>query len=216
MAASFFYIFFEDFAQNLKVFVEVLSEFCWMQDIEPFYNWRHLYTAEEDNRSPFFGRSYSEFEYSQTLYNYYIHPQWDDFGSRTLYMKILFADYEQQYAIIELLGEWNDAIENDIMTLRRDVTDQLFRQGITKFILVGENVLNFHSSDDSYYEEWHEQLEDDHGWIVLIDMPEQSRYDFKKARLTNYVELIDLPQWRTLKPEFIFQLIEQEMQRSLD
>ena len=49
-----------------------------MQDIEPYYNWRHLYVAEEDESSPFFGRTYSEFEYSMTLYNYYIHPQWDE------------------------------------------------------------------------------------------------------------------------------------------
>ena len=67
-----------------------------------------------------------------TLYNYYIHLQWDEFGSRTLYMKILFADYEQHFVIIELMGEWNDAIENDIMTLRRNITDQLYRKGITK------------------------------------------------------------------------------------
>ena len=187
-----------------------------MQDIEPFYNWRHLYTAEEDALSPFYGRSYSEFEYSQTLYNYFIHPQWDDFGSRTLYMKLLYADYEQHFAIIELLGEWNDAIENDIMTLRRDVTDQLYVKGITKFILVAENVLNFHSSDDSYYEEWKEQLEDDHGWVAIIDMPEQSKYDFKKAKLTNYVELFELPQWRTLKPDIVFQLIDHEMMKRLD
>ena len=187
-----------------------------MQDIEPYYNWRHLYAAEEDRRSPFYGRTYSEFEYSQTLYNYYIHPQWDDFGSRTLYMKILFTDYEQHYAIIELLGEWNDAIENDIMTLRRDITDNMYTQGITKYIIVAENVLNFHSSDDSYYEEWHEQLEDDNGWVIIVDMPEQSKYDFKKARLTNYIELIEMPQWRTLKPEFIFQLIDNEMMKRLD
>jgi hypothetical protein len=186
-----------------------------MQDIEPFYNWRHLYTAEDDIKSPFYGRTYSEFEYSMTLYNYYIHPQWDDFGSRTLYMKILFVDYDLGFAVIELLGEWNDAIENDIMTMRRDITDHLYAQGITKYILIAENVLNFHSSDDSYYEEWHEQLEDDHGWVVLIDMPEQSKYDFRRARLTNYVELLELPQWRTLKPEVIFQLIDHEMSRRL-
>ena len=54
-------------------------------------------------------------------------------------MKIIFADYEQHYAIIELLGEWNDAIENDIMTLRRDVTDHLYKQGIYKFILIAES-----------------------------------------------------------------------------
>lgn len=179
-----------------------------MQNIEPYYNWRHMYVAEEDERSPFFGRTYSEFEYSQTLYNFYIHPQWDEFGSKTLYMKILFADYEMQFAIIELLGEWNDAIENDIMTLRRDITDNLYKKGITHFIFIAENVLNFHSSDDSYYEEWHEQLEDHNGWVVILNMPEQSKYDFKRARLTHYVELMEMEQWRTLKPELIYQTIE--------
>ena len=187
-----------------------------MQDIEPYYNWRHLYTAEEDRLSPFYRRVYSEFEYSKTLYNFYIHPQWDDFGSRTLYMKILFTDYDLQFTIIELLGEWNDAIENDIMTIRRDVTDHLFAKGITKYIFITENVLNFHSSDDSYYEEWGEQLEDDHGWVVLLNMPAQSQYDFRRARLTNYIELLEIPQWRTLKPEMIFQLIDNEMMRRLD
>ena len=187
-----------------------------MQDIEPFYNWRHLYVAEEDSRSPFYGRTYSEFEFSQTVYNYYIHPQWDEFGSRTLYMKILFVDYELSYVIIELLGEWNDAIENDIMTLRRDVTEILFATGITKFILIAENVLNFHSSNDDYYEEWREQLQDDNGWVVIIDMPEQSQYDFKKARLTNYISLMDFPQWRTLKPEIVFQQVDDQMMRRLE
>ncbi len=187
-----------------------------MQDIEPYYNWRHMYVAEEDKQSPFFGRTYSEFEYSQTLYNFYIHPQWDDFGSRTLYLKILFVDYDQQFAIIELLGEWNDAIENDIMTLRRDITDLLYKQGIIYFILIAENVLNFHSSDDSYYEEWREQLEDDRGWVAIVNMPEQSKYDFRKARLTNYIELVEMEQWRTLKPEIIFQALQSEMMRRLD
>ncbi len=186
-----------------------------MQDIEPYYNWRHLYIAEDDKLSPFFGREYSEFEFSNTVYNFYIHPQWDDFGSRTLYMKILFVDYEQSFTIIELLGEWNDAIENDIMTLRRDITDIMFLQGITKYILIAENVLNFHSSDDSYYEDWREQLEDVGGWVVLVDMPAQSQYDFVQARLTNYLGLVDFPQWRTLKPEIVFQQLDDMMIRRL-
>ena len=187
-----------------------------MQDIEPYYNWRHLYNSEEDSQSPFFGRTYSEFEFSLTIYNYYIHPQWDEFGSKTLYCKVLFADYEQHYAIIELMGEWNDAIENDIMSLRREVTDILFRQGISKFILIAENVLNFHSSDDSYYEEWREQLEDEGGWVVIVDMPEQSQYDFIRTRLTNYVTMLDFPQWRTLKPDIVFQQIDYVMMKLLD
>ena len=65
-----------------------------MHDIEPYYHWRHLYTAEEDARSPFYGQTYSEFEFSQTVYNYYIHPQWDSIGSKTLYVKIIYADYD--------------------------------------------------------------------------------------------------------------------------
>lgn len=187
-----------------------------MHDIEPFYNWRHLYTSETDPRSPFFGREYSEFVYSQTVYNYYIHPQWDEFGSRTLYMKILYADYEQGFAVIELIGEWNDAIENDIQTLRREVTDGLYYEHITKFILIAENVLNFHSSDDSYYEDWFQELNEEEGWAVIINLPEQSQYDFKKARLNRYVELMDFPEWRTLQPQHLFQIINDRIMNRLD
>jgi hypothetical protein len=187
-----------------------------LQDIEPYYNWRHLYTAEEDEHSPFYGRAYSEFEFSNTVYNYYIHPQWDDFGSRTLYMKLLMVDYDLNYAIIELLGEWNDAIENDIMIMRREVTDKLFAAGINKFILIAENVLNFHSSDDSYYENWREEVAEEGGWVVILNMPQQSQYDFKRARLTNYVQLMDFEQWRTLKPELVFQQVDNTVMRLLD
>src|SRR5678810_1387575 len=81
-----------------------------MHDIEPYYNWRHIYVSEEDQRSPFYGREYSEFVFSQTVYNYYIHPQWDEFGSSTLYIKVLMADYTSGYAIIEMIGEWNDCL----------------------------------------------------------------------------------------------------------
>lgn len=179
-----------------------------MQDIEPFYNWRHFYAAEEDPLSPFYGNQYSEFEFTNTIYNYYIHPQWDSFGSRTLFMKLLFVDYELNFAIIELIGEWNDAIENDIMTLRRNITDLLFEKGIVKYVLIAENVLNFHSSDDSYYEDWNERLNEEQGWIVIINMPKQSQHDFRKSRLDYYVQLVDLDIWRTQKPEFIIARIE--------
>ena len=96
-----------------------------MQDIEPYYNWRDYYIASEDELSPFYQREYSEFEYTNAIYNYLIHPQWDDIDSPTLYIKILFVDYELNYAIIELFGEWNDCINNDIMTLKRDIIEVL-------------------------------------------------------------------------------------------
>ncbi|MGN6509299.1 MAG: hypothetical protein ACTHLD_07545 [Chitinophaga sp.] len=187
-----------------------------MHEIEPFYNWRHLYTAEEDELSPFYGREYSEFEYTNTIYNYYIHPQWDDFGAPNLYMKILFADYQFNYAIIEMMGEWNDAVENNIMTLKRDVIDVLIAQGIYKFLLIGENVLNFHSSDDCYYEEWWEDVRDEGGWIVLLNLPEHTREEFERSRLEHYVHLFDEPKWRTFLPQHLFNLVDNWMMRRLE
>lgn len=186
-----------------------------MHDIEPFFNWRHLYAAEEDQRSPFYGRTYSEFEFSQTVYNYYIHPQWDEFGSRTLYLKIIYVDYEMQFAVIELIGEWNDAIENDIMTLKRDVIDALLGEHITKYILIAENVLNFHSGDRDYYQEWFDEVTDENGWIVALNMPEASQHDFRKKKLNYYVELMELFNWRTYKPEHLFKEIDHRINSRL-
>ena len=180
-----------------------------MHDIEPYYNWRHIYVSEQDERSPFFGRVYSEFEFSHTVYNYYIHPQWDEFGSRTLFMKVLIADYEEKYAVIELIGEWNDAIENDIMELKREVVDVFMAEGIYKFILIAGNVLNYHSSDKEYYEEWFEEVSDENGWVVILNMPEQTQYDFKHAKLNRYLELMELENWRTYKPFHLFKKIDE-------
>lgn len=187
-----------------------------MHDIEPFYNWRHIYTSEEDERSPFFGRQYSEFEFTQTIYNFYIHPQWDDFDSRTLYLKVLQSDYEEHYMVIELIGEWNDAIENDIMYLKREVIDKFMAEGITKFILVAENVLNFHSGDRDYYIEWFEEVTDKEGWVVCLNMPDQTQHDFRKAKLNRYVELMDLPEWRIFKPIHLFRKIDEQILKRLE
>jgi hypothetical protein len=184
-----------------------------MHAIEPYYNWRHLYTAEEDELSPFYGTEHSEFEYSNTVYNYYIHPQWDEFGSRTLYIKVLFVDYELNFAIIEMIGEWNDAVENDIMQLKRSIIDLMIARKISKFILIVENVLNFHSSDTDYYEEWNEDINDEGGWIALINTPSQTRYDIEKSRITRYVRLLDSPNWRTYQPGDFFQSIDNSMLR---
>ncbi|MDB5196768.1 MAG: hypothetical protein JWP88_1139 [Flaviaesturariibacter sp.] len=187
----------------------------YMHQIEPFYNWLHVYVSEEDERSPFYGREYSEFEFSQTIYNFYIHPQWDEFGSKTLYLKVLQADYDEHYIVIELIGEWNDAIENDIMMLKRDVIDKFEAEGISKFILIAENVLNFHSGDRDYYEEWHEDVSDEDGWVVCLNMPEATQHDFRKAKINYYVELMELGNWRTYKPFHLFKRIDDELSRRL-
>lgn len=181
-----------------------------MHNIEPFYNWRHLYMAEEDKLSPFYGQIYSEFEFKDAVYNYLIHPQWDAFGSRTLYLKIIYVDYTEQFCIIEMIGEWNDAIENDIMLLKREIFDHLSIQGITKYILIMENVLNFHSGDKDYYEEWYEEVTDKEGWISYLNMPSSTQYDFIKAKLNKYISVLNIPAWRTYLPQHLLYAIEKE------
>lgn len=187
-----------------------------MQDIEPYFNWRDFYSSENDERSPFYGREYSEFEYSNTIYNYYIHPQWDFFGSPTLYVKILFVDYDRQFAILEFIGEWNDCITNDIMFLKREVIELMINEGINKFILIGENVLNFHSSDDCYYEEWFQEIEN--GWIAAVNFRRHIIDEFKKSNLDYYINLggdLDDMVWRTLRPLQFFKAIEEKLNKRL-
>lgn len=189
-----------------------------MHTIEPYFNWRNLYTSEEDENSPFFGREYSEFEYSTSIYNHYIHPQWDGIGSPTLYIKILFADYEQAYAIIELFGEWNDCLHNDIMFLKRDVADILKESGINKFILIGENVLNFHYSDDSYYEEWFDDVADEDGWIAMINFQDHVLKEIETANIDSYFVMggkLNELDWRTKKPETLFSKVERVVGKRL-
>lgn len=184
-----------------------------MHEIEPFPNWLHLYNSEEDNQSPLFGQEPNAFEFSNTVYNYYIHPLWDAFGSRTLYLKILFADYEDGYAIIEFIGEWNDAVENDIMELKREIIDPLLEQGIRKFLLITENVMNFHSSDDSYYEEWKEDVGDKGGWIVFLNNPEHTMDEYEEAQITSFANFLYYEKWRTHLPGHLYHMIDNQMLR---
>ena len=187
-----------------------------MQDIEPYYSWRELYNSAEDELSPFYGREYSEFVYDKTIYNYYIHPQWDDMGSSTLYMKELYADYENGFAILEFIGEWNDAINNDIMLLKRDIVDTMLGNKINKFILIGENVLNFHASDDCYYSEWFEDVNE--GWIVAINFREHVLKEMMKNNIDSFFvtggELNDFS-WRNFNPMQLIQRIENVVRHRL-
>lgn len=179
-----------------------------MQDIEPFYSWEYYYNSAEDERSPFYGATYNFDLYTNQIYGYYIHPAWDFIGSETLYLKILFADYDAGFVILEFLGEWNDTLHNDVMHLKRNVLDHLLGEGIRKFILIGENVLNFHGSDDSYYEEWFEELED--GWIAAINFREHVISEWKKFNLDSYINYggaLEIDNWRTMLPQVLYEQV---------
>mgnify|MGYP001044442479 FL=1 len=187
-----------------------------MHKLEPFHRWLSEYDVSTDERSPFFGKEYNYDLYTNTIYGYYIDPGWDFIGSETLYIKILYVDYERGFVIIELIGEWNDALHNDIMHLKRNIVDQLQRIGINQFILIGENVMNFHGSDDCYYEEWFEDVED--GWIALVGFR-----DFVLAEMTeynidsylNYGGNLQIDNWRTMKPQVFHKVVDGLIMRRL-
>ena len=138
-------------------------------------------------------------------------------GSDTLYIKILYTDYDAAYSIIEFIGEWNDAINNDIMHLKRNVIDLLLHEGINKYILIGENIMNFHGSDDSYYEEWFEDVED--GWIAAVSFPDFIQDELKKYHVDIYVNMggpLQIDRWRTLQPHHVFDLVNGFIARRLN
>jgi len=58
----------------------------------------------------------------------------------------------------------------DIMFFKREVLEPLQEQGISRFVLLCEQVLTFHGSDDCYYEEWFEEVAEEDGWIVFLNL----------------------------------------------
>ena len=188
-----------------------------MHEIEPYARWLKYYDSSDDEVSPFYGKQYNYDLYTESVYNYYIDPAWDYFGSDTLYLKILFADYEKGTIIIEFIGEWNDAINNDIMHLKRNIIEQFSMNGINKFLLIGENVFNFHGSDDCYYEEWFEEVEN--GWIVAIGFRDFILEEWKKYNVDYYINFggnLEINNWRTFVPIKLMEMIDSIIVRRLE
>ncbi|MEE9439194.1 MAG: hypothetical protein V3V14_09360 [Saprospiraceae bacterium] len=188
-----------------------------MHDIEPYHKWREYYIAANDDKSPFYSIVYDEFSFSNKIYNYFIHPQWDSIGSPSLYVKVLYVDYGIKTAMIELLGEWNDAINNDIMILKRNVIDKLLSNDISKFILFGDNVLNYHGDEDSYYEEWYEDVSDAGGWICFVNFRHHVISEMETINLQYYLlmgnQFNDIL-WRHKTPNYTIEYINQLINQS--
>ena len=185
-----------------------------MHTIEPHYHWRQYYIASNDRQSPFYGRSYSEFEFTNQIYNYLIHPQWDEFGSETLYIKILYVDYDYGGAIIECIGEWNDCLHNDIGQLKDQVIDVLLEAGIKYFVLIGENVLNFHGDEDAYYEAWAEATDELDGWICFINFLPHVVSEMEDTCLQSYLYFgnhFNKINWRIHKPSVVLEFLSERI-----
>jgi hypothetical protein len=186
-----------------------------MHDIEPYFGWQNYYNAYQDAQSAFFN-TITASSYKHSVYGYFIHPDWDSIGSETLYCKVIMVNYTLKYAIVELFGEWNDTLHNDVMFLKRVVVDYLVKHQIKYFILLGHNVFQFHGGETDYYEEWFDDLED--GWIAAVNFRSFILDEFSKYRLDFYMDFggtLQFDNWRTMKPDLFFSLISALIQRRL-
>lgn len=185
-------------------------------DIEPFYGWLNLYNHESDPKSPFHEVKHNLFYYDRSVNEMPAHPLWDTIGSESLLVKILFANYEQGYAIIELFGEWNDLYENDYKLLAENCLTYLLDHGINRFILICENVFHAYFETDDYYDAMQEELEE--GWITLVRPRKNVLEELDDYGLTHFFyhsPLLDDLQWRKLKPFQLFELIESRIPKLL-
>jgi len=154
--------------------------------------------------------------FTDKIYDHVIHPQWDSIGCETLFLKVLYVDYAIGYCVIEFLGEWNDAVHNDIMRIKRDLVDEMLPLGIDKFILIGENILNFHADITDYYEEWLEEVPD--GWMAFLNLREHVLTELSNYGIDQYFVLggdLDFFDWRTKKPELLYHRVNEVVSRRL-
>lgn len=184
--------------------------------IEPFYGWLELYSHDKDSNSPFHEVEHNLFEFDRMIYNMPVHPLWDDFGSESLLVKILYADYAQGFAILELFGEWNDLFDNDFKLLAENCLTYLIDNGIQRFILICENVFHGYFDTDDYYQAVQEELEE--GWICLVNLRESVQAEMQQYGLHQYLfwspQLDGLP-WRTFQPVQLFRLAASRLENLL-
>ena len=181
-----------------------------MHELIPHSGWRTHYIADTDVNSPFYDNQGAPDNGNyHRMYDFIIHPEWDHVGCETLFVKLIFVDYQQGFGVIELLGEWNDTIHNDIMEFKRRLVDSLIEQGIDKFLLICDNLLNFHGAEDYYYEEWFQEISN--GWIVFLNVREQIEQELINTRLSNYLwfgKRFILSSWRAQDPLALCQNID--------
>jgi hypothetical protein len=188
-----------------------------LHDIEPFYGWLGLYNHEIDQRSPFHEVEHNQFYFDRSINHIPAHPLWDEIGSESLLVKILFVDYQEGYAIIELFGEWNDLYDNDFKLLAENVLSYLADYGIKRFILIAENVFHAYLESEDYYQAMQEELGE--GWICVLRARKEVKEDMAEYGIDQYFyfnALVDEIHWRKLKPYQLYFLICERMQMVIE
>jgi hypothetical protein len=104
------------------------------------------------------------------------------------------------------------------MHLKRNILETLMAAGVYKFILMGDNILNFHGSDDCYYEEWFEETDEQDGWIAAVNFREFVMDEWRKYNIDSYINFggtLQLAQWRTLEPLTFFEMVKRVIERRI-
>lgn len=185
-----------------------------LHHIEPFYGWLHLYNHEEDAQSPFHNIEHNLFYYDRSVNEIPAHPLWDYIGSESLLVKILYADYIQGFAIIELFGEWNDLFDNDYKLLAENCLTYLVDNGIKHIILICENVFHSYLDGNDYYHAMQEELEE--GWICTLRLRDHIQEEMEKYSISEYFfwsPILDEIPWRKLKPFQLYRLVASRMEK---
>ena len=115
------------------------------------------------------------------------------------------------------MGEWNDLLHNDIMYLKRNVVEVLIENGIRKFVLIGENILNLHADESDYYQEWFDEIED--GWIVALNFRDHVIREFEHANIDYYIAFggrFNEFNWRLVNPLHLYTRIEDLINKRLN
>ncbi|MEO0473511.1 MAG: hypothetical protein AAF206_28115 [Bacteroidota bacterium] len=188
-----------------------------LRHIEPFYGWLNLYSHEQDERSPFHQVEHNMFYYDRSINHIPAHPLWDDFGSESLLTKILFVDYDQGYAILELFGEWNDLYDNDFRLFAENCLTYLVDHGVQQFVFICENVFHIYPDTDDYYQAMQDELED--GWMAVLRIRPNVREEMDQYGIAEYFywsPVLDQISWRKLKPPQLYQLVADRMRKVLD
>jgi hypothetical protein len=75
-------------------------------------------------------------------------------------------------------------------------------------------VLNFHFSDDSYYDEWFDEVTDSDGWIALLNFRDHVLNDMSRVQLDRYFVAggqLNSLKWRTMNPDQLCEQVEAQV-----
>ena len=79
-------------------------------------------------------------------------------------------------------------------------------------------MLNFHSSDLCYYEEWFEDVADEGGWIAFVNTLRHVESEMLDNRIQSFASLggpFSELNWRGQKPDFLVRQIDEMQDKSV-